>query len=96
VTHRALWEIARQPVLEEAREALAASWESLPEAFRPGEQMFGRQWRRAPADRAAPEALLAHQCRIGELGVPAEPEGAACGNARGALTAGPRILGRPR
>ncbi len=43
MTLRALFDVARKPVLPEARHALRASWESLPAAFRTGEQMFGRQ-----------------------------------------------------
>jgi hypothetical protein len=64
MTLPALLDVARQPILPEAKHALRASWESLPAAFRAGEQMFGRQgnpdagqWRSSvPAARPRPRA----------------------------------------
>src|SRR5262245_52680936 len=37
------YHILREPVLEESRAKLRASWENLPEAYRTPQQMFGRQ-----------------------------------------------------
>ncbi len=43
MTLRALRDAFREPIRPEAKHALRASWESLPAAFRTGQQMFGRQ-----------------------------------------------------